>query len=51
MLITLLTGSTPAQLSAQADAATQKVTLAVEAIIMLQAIVVFELFLIWRKGR
>jgi hypothetical protein len=45
-VITAVTGSNPAEVRANLDAAQQQVTLAVETMIALQVIVVFELFLL-----
>jgi hypothetical protein len=45
-VITAVTGSNPSEVRANLDAAQQQVTLAVETMIALQVIVVFELFLL-----
>lgn len=54
-LIKTLTGQDPAQLQANLDVAQQQVTIAIETMITLQAIMVFELFLIavivWKERR
>lgn len=48
-IITAITGTDPATLQAEITAGEQSVTLAVEAIIVLLAIIVLELFIIIRK--
>jgi hypothetical protein len=45
-LITALTGTDPSTLQAELSAGEQQVTLAVEAIIMLLAVIVFQLFVV-----
>lgn len=48
-VFTALTGSDPATLQAQATAAEQQITLAVEVVIVLMVIMVFELALLVTK--
>lgn len=50
-LITALTGTDPATIQAELSAGEQSVTLAVEAIILLLAIIVMELFVIMQHKR
>lgn len=45
-VVTAITGQNPAEVRANLDAAQQQITLAVETMIALQVIMVFELFLL-----